>query len=74
MKLKDLIWPMLVIFIVLMSIGATSNDLQPKQYRIATDVHTINGKVWVFETKYNVHSGKISSRKQVSSKKYRNIK
>ena len=45
-----------------------------REYRISTSVHQINGAVWVFETKYNIHSGDIVSRKQVHSKKYRNVK
>ena len=45
-----------------------------REYRISTSVHQINGAVWVFETKYDIHSGDIISRKQVHSKKYRNIK
>ena len=75
MRIKDLIWPLLIVFIVLISIGATvPNEPIPKEYRISTTSHTINGKIWVFETKYNVHTGKVTSRKQVKSTKYKNIK
>tara|TARA_Y100001963_G_scaffold158825_1_gene259877 strand:- start:2018 stop:2251 length:234 start_codon:yes stop_codon:yes gene_type:complete len=73
-KVFKLVWPLLIMFVLLLfSIGATTNDVQPKQYRITTDVHTINGKIWVFETKYNIYTGKVISRKQVKSTKYRNI-
>tara|TARA_R100000458_G_C8172707_1_gene172587 strand:- start:525 stop:749 length:225 start_codon:yes stop_codon:yes gene_type:complete len=64
-----------IVLISFLLLGTTGpSESVPKEYRISTDVHTINGKIWIFETKYNVHSGKIISRKQVSSKKYRNIK
>ena len=53
--------------------GHKGSDTE-KEYRISTSVHQINSSVWVFETKYDIHSGDIISRKQVHSKKYRNIK
>ena len=53
--------------------GHKGSDTE-KEYRISTSVHQINNSVWVFETKYDIHSGDIISRKQVHSKKYRNIK
>ena len=79
MKNKLFLW--LIIPFMLLTLGATSrhqnsrsNDMDDKEYRISTSVHQINGAVWVFETKYDVNTGKIISRKQVHSKKYRNIK
>ena len=78
MKNKLFLW--LIIPFMLLTLGATSRHQttdemnKGKEYRISTSVHQINGAVWVFETKYDIHTGKILSRKQVHSKKYRNIK
>ena len=82
MKNKLFLW--LIIPFMLLTLGATNNSRyktpstddmkEEKEYRISTSVHQINGAVWVFETKYDIHTGKILSRKQVHSKKYRNIK
>ena len=80
--MKNKLFLCLIIPFMLLTLGATSRHKTPstedmkqeKEYRISTSVHQINGAVWVFETKYDVHTGKILSRKQVHSKKYRNIK
>ena len=64
-----------IVLISFLLLGTTRpSESEPKEYRISTSVHQINSSVWVFETKYDVNSGKIISRKQVHSKKYRNIK
>lgn len=61
-------------------IGATNHRNQPTdeiknvEYQISTCVHTMGKDIWVFETKMNKKTGKIVSRKQVHSKKYRNVK
>ena len=63
-----------IVLISFLLLGTTGpSESVPKEYRISTDVHTINGKIWVFETKYNVHTGKVKSRRQVKSTKYKNI-
>ena len=71
-------------FLLLFTLGATSStryktpstdDLDRKvEYRISTSVHEMKGAIWVFETKYDITTGNIISRKQVHSKKYGNIK
>ena len=48
--------------------------MEEKEYQISTCVYQINGSIWVFETKINKKTGKVVSRKQVHSKKYKNIK
>ena len=64
-----------IVLISFLLLGTTRpGESEPKEYRISTSVHQINSSVWVFETKYDINSGKIISRKQVHSKKYRNIK
>ena len=64
-----------IVLISFLLLGTTRpSESEPKEYRISTATHQLNGAIWVFETKYDVHSGKIISRKQVHSKKYRNIK
>ena len=81
--MKNKYYLLIIIVLAFFTLGATndryknqSTDEMNKgnEYRISTSVHQINGAVWVFETKYDVNSGKIISRKQVHSKKYRNIK
>ena len=64
-----------IVLISFLLLGTTrQGEPTPREYRISTAVHQINGAVWVFETKYDINSGKILSRKQVHSKKYKNIK
>ena len=64
-----------IVLISFLLLGTTRpGESEPKEYRISTSIHQVNGAIWVFETKYDVNSGKIISRKQVHSKKYRNIK
>ena len=53
---------------------STEDMKQEPKYVISTCVHTMGKDIWVFETKMNAKTGKIISRKQVHSKKYRNIK
>ena len=62
--------------LIFFTMGATTSSSihSVKEYRISTSVHQMNGVVWIFETKYNISSGDIVSRKQVHSKKYRNVK
>ena len=61
-------------------IGATNHknpsteDLKNTEYVISTCVHQMGKDIWVFETNMNKKTGKIISRKQVHSKKYRNVK
>ena len=47
---------------------------EEKEYQISTCVHTMGKDIWIFETKMNKKTGKIISRKQVHSRKYKNIK
>ena len=63
-----------IVLVSFLLLGTTRPSDEPKEYRISTSIHQVNGAIWVFETKYDVHSGKILSRKQVHSKKYRNVK
>ena len=59
------------------TIGATKNPDPPKvvgTYQISTSTYVDRkGTLWVFETIINTKTGKIKSRKQVHSRKYKNI-
>ena len=82
--MKNKIFRWLVIPFMLLTLGATNSSRyknpsteemkQEKTYVISTCVHTMGKDIWVFETKMNAKTGKIISRKQVHSKKYKNIK
>ena len=61
------------------TLGATRNTEPPVNkegtYQISTSTYMDKkGTLWVFETIINTKTGKIKSRKQVHSKKYKNIK
>ena len=79
---KIFLW--LVIPFMLLTLGATNSSRyktpstedmkEEKEYQISTCVHTMGKDIWIFETKMNKKTGKIISRKQVHSRKYKNIK
>ena len=77
---KTMKW--LVMPIMLLTLGATSSHRnqstdemkREKEFVISTCVHQMGKDIWVFETKMNKNTGKIISRKQVHSKKYKNVK
>ncbi len=71
----------LIIPFMLLTLGATNyknpstEDMKDeKEYQISTCVHTMGKDIWIFETKMDKRTGKIISRKQVHSRKYKNIK
>jgi hypothetical protein len=72
--MKNKYYLLIIVVLVFFTLGATTGTKDFKEYRISTSTHQMNGQVWVFETKYNVLTGNIISRKQVHSKKYRNVK
>ena len=73
--MKNKYYLLIMIVVGIFLLGATKPGITtPKEYRISTSIHQLNGVVWVFETKYDINSGNIISRKQVHSKKYRNVK
>jgi hypothetical protein len=73
---------LLVIPFMLLTLGATTNghrnppdkNTEKRNITISTCVHQMGKDIWVFETKMDTKTGKIISRKQVHSKKYRNLK
>ena len=81
--MKNKYYLLIIIVLAFFTLGATNNRYknpsteemkQEKTYVISTCVHTMGKDIWVFETKMNAKTGKIISRKQVHSKKYKNIK
>ena len=81
MKNKLFLW--LVIPFMILTLGATpgsrhrnqsTEEIKDVEYQISTCVYQINSSIWIFETKINKKTGKVVSRKQVHSKKYKNIK
>ena len=67
---------LLLIPLLILTLGATSTEEinQEKHYVISTCAYKMGKDTWIFETKMNSRTGKIISRKQIHSKKYRNIK
>ena len=72
--MKNKYYLLIIVVLAFFTLGATTGSKDFKEYRISTSIHQVNGQVWVFETKYNILTGNIVSRKQVHSKKYRNVK
>ena len=53
----------------------STNEMKNKEYQISTCAYQDkSGTIWVFETLINKTNGKLEYRKQVHSKKYKNIK
>tara|TARA_B100001123_G_C14941797_1_gene880002 strand:- start:14 stop:256 length:243 start_codon:yes stop_codon:yes gene_type:complete len=80
--MKNKYYLLIIIVLAFFTLGATNDryknpstkEMEEKEYQISTCVYQINSSIWIFETKINKKTGKVVSRKQVHSKKYKNIK